>query len=134
VLRTIAPFLAATIAGCASPPSGFESPVPASRLDAITHAAQTRDESSIPDLITMLESDDPVVRLAAIRTLERITGTTLGYDYAAPDWDRREKVEAWADWYRQNGPRTGPGAPGAPVSRSPGLPNADSVQAAPSSP
>jgi hypothetical protein len=125
VLRKIAPLLAAAVAGCASPPSGFESPVPATRLDAITHAAETRDRDSIPELITMLDSDDPVVRLAAIRTLERITGTTLGYDYAAPDWQRRERVDAWADWSRQNGPA---GSPARAVSRSPGPGNADSVQ------
>ena len=124
MLRTLVPLFAATIAGCAAPPSGFESPVPAARLDAITHAADTKDQRSIPELIGMLESDDPLVRLAAIRTLERITGTTLGYDYAAPDWKRREGVTAWVDWYRQNGP-TRPVEEGA-VSRASGPGNADS--------
>jgi hypothetical protein len=129
VLRTLAPLLAAAVAGCASPPTGFESPVPAARLDAITHAAETRDGASVPELISMLESDDPLVRLASIRTLQRITGTDLGYDYAAPDWKRREGVAAWVDWYTQNGPRTAPGASGSAVSRSSGRPMADSVEA-----
>jgi hypothetical protein len=125
VLRTIAPLIAVALAGCASPPDGFQSPVPRSRLDAITRAAESRDQGSVPDLITMLESDDPVVRLAAIRTLERITGTTLGYDYAAPDWQRREKIQAWTEWYRQKDPAQNP--PPASESRGTGPGNADSV-------
>jgi hypothetical protein len=131
VLRKFAPLFAAGVVGCASPPAGFESPVPAARLEAITHAAQTRDEGSIPDLIAMLDSDDPVVRLAAIRTLERITGTTLGYDYAAPAWQRRDAVKAWADWYKVDGPDR-PGT--TPVSRSPGPQNADSQPESPPGP
>lgn len=96
--------LALAAAGCAKPPTGFESPVPAARLDAITEAAETGDRGAIPDLIAMLDSDDPVVRLAAIRTLERLTGETLGYDYAGPEWERRDKVAAWVEWYRVHQP------------------------------
>jgi HEAT repeat protein len=102
LVRRLSLGLLPVLAGCASPPSGFESPVPASRLQAITRAAETRDPASIPRLIEMLDSDDPVVRLAAIRSLERITGTTLGYDYAAPDWQRREAARAWQEWHTQS--------------------------------
>lgn len=114
--------LALAAAGCAKPPTGFESPVPAARLDAITEAAETGDRSAIPNLITMLESDDPVVRMAAIRTLERLTGETLGYDYAGPEWERRDKVAAWVEWYRENQPGGGPGTqPGARTTDSGGV-------------
>jgi HEAT repeat protein len=88
------------LASCAKPPGGFDSPVPAQRLDAITGAAESRNEDSIPELIRMLSSDDPLVRLAAIRSLERITGETHGYDHAAPSGERWEATRRWADWYR----------------------------------
>ena len=97
-------------AGCATPPGGFDSPVPAQRLNAITEAAERDDESAIPELIRMLSSDDPLVRMASIRSLERLTGQTLGYDHAAPSGERWEATRRWADWYRA---REG-GAPEAP--------------------
>lgn len=86
---------------CASPPGGFDSPVPALRLRAISQAAATGDRTAIPDLISMLQSDDPAVRMLSIRTLERLTGTTLGYDYAAPQWQRDERIAAWVQWYKE---------------------------------
>jgi HEAT repeat protein len=86
------------LAGCSSPPVGFDSPVPAERLRAATNAANTKDESAIPGLIRLLHSDDPVVRMAAIRSLERITGETRGYDHAAPEHERESAIQAWIDW------------------------------------
>src|SRR5690606_40005668 len=81
-VRTLGLLTALLPAACASPPAGFDSPEPAARLAAITRAAEQRDETATPKLIEMLTSDDPVVRMAAIRTLERLTGTTMGYPYA----------------------------------------------------
>jgi hypothetical protein len=96
------------LGSCASPPGGFDSPVPAERLKAATVAAQTQDPQSIPNLIRMLESDDPLVRMTAIRTLERITGLTLGYHYAAAEPEREDAVQHWVRWYReQEGGRPG---------------------------
>lgn len=92
--------------GCARPPGGFDSPEPASRLDAIAKAAQTRDQQAIPRLIELLESDDPVVRMASIRTLELLTGQTLGYDYAASPSLRRDAVDQWVRWYKERQPGT----------------------------
>ncbi len=92
------------IGGCAEPPGGFDSPVPAQRLNAITEAAEERDKGSVPDLIRMLSSDDPLVRLASIRSLERITGQTLGYDHAAPSPERWEATKRWVDWYNAREP------------------------------
>lgn len=105
VLRTalIRAALAASLCGagaCSSPPRGFSSPDPGARLDAIVDAAAVKDPGAIRPLITLLESDDPAVRLAAIRTLERITGETLGYEFSAPAWKRREQVDRWEAWYR----------------------------------
>jgi HEAT repeat protein len=92
------------LTGCATPPGGWDSPEPAARLSAITDAARVGDPSAVPHLIESLNHDDPVVRLAAIRTLEQLTGQTLGYDYAAPEWRRQDKIAAWVDWYRQHTP------------------------------
>jgi hypothetical protein len=100
--------IAAAQSACSSPPGGFDSPEPASRLYAVTDAARTEDRSSIPSLIAFLDSDDPAVRMFSIRTLEQLTGQTLGYDHSAPEWERRPAVDRWIDWYRSQ-----PGSPPA---------------------
>ena len=104
------------LSGCASAPEGFESPEPAARLRAISKAAAERDTKAIPQLIDSLDNDDPVVRLAAIRALEDLTGETLGYDYAAPAWERNQQVTAWKDWYDKRSPRSTQPQAGGPVS------------------
>ena len=88
--------------GCASPPGGFDSPVPAKRMDAAIAAAGAGDQSAIPDLIDMLDSDDALVRMVAILSLERLTGEVRGYDHAAPEWQRSAAAEEWAKWARSN--------------------------------
>ena len=74
-------------------------------MAAITEAAEKHDRAAIPNLIEMLDSDDPVVRLAAIRALEQLTGQTLGYDYADPEWKRKDAANAWQRWYQSQGGR-----------------------------
>jgi transposase InsO family protein len=61
----------------------------------------------VPNLIRMLGSDDPLVRMTAIRTLERITGLTHGYHFAAPESEREAAIRQWVRWYRHEGPRSG---------------------------
>lgn len=90
-------------AGCASAPEGFDSPEPAAQLRASVKAAHADDRAAIPNLIEQLQSDDPLVRMVAIRTLEQMTGQTLGYDYAVPAWQRQDKVKAWVEWYDRGG-------------------------------
>jgi hypothetical protein len=48
----------------------------------------------------------------AIGALERLTGETKGYDYAASEADREAAVEAWAAWVDAGGVRGGAGASG----------------------
>jgi len=82
--------------GCGpSMPRGFDSPEPAARMDAIVDAARNSDGSAVPEIVPLLGSDDPATRFLAIRTLERLTGQTFGYDYAAPEAERGEAVERW---------------------------------------
>lgn len=105
---TVAAVLAG-LAACATPPRGFDSPVPSARVAAIVDAAARKDRAAVPRLIECLTSDDPAVRLAAIRALERITGQTLGYEHAAAEWRRREMVRSWISWYeRERGGDQGP--------------------------
>lgn len=97
---------AATLLGsCANPDSavGFTESSPNARIRAIRQAAAEGDKASVGPLIGLLESDDPAERLLAIRTLERVTGQTHGYDHAAGREERREAVRRWADWYAQQG-------------------------------
>jgi HEAT repeat protein len=98
--------LASGATGCASAPADFNSPEPAARNAAIVRAAQTKDQTAIPDLVRMLESDDPTTRVLAIRTLERLTGQTLGYHPQADEQSRKKAVADWAAWCA-NRPTTG---------------------------
>jgi len=88
----------------------FNSPEPAARNAAIVQAAASRDRASVPDLVRMLDSDDPATRLLAIETLERITGERLGYDYAADEPSRDAAVERWREWVLESGRRAHGGA------------------------
>lgn len=78
---------------------------PGERATAIASAAETSDRAAIPRLITLLDSDDPGTRLLAIEALERLTGQTFGYDYAAPAALRRESIDQWVQWQARQ-PRT----------------------------
>ncbi len=71
-------------------------------MDAAIAAAGAGDQSAIPDLIDMLDSDDALVRMVAILSLERLTGEVRGYDHAAPEWQRSAAAEQWAQWARSN--------------------------------
>lgn len=70
-------------------------------------AARTGDRSAVPHLIEMLRSDDPAVRMAAIRALERLTGETLNYEHFAPEHERQKSIAAWERWYERHA--AGPG-------------------------
>jgi hypothetical protein len=93
----------AAMSGCARPPKGFTSPEPAARIAAITEADAKSDRSAIPHLIESLQNDDPVVRMAAIRTLQDMTGQTLGYQYWAGETERIAATRRWEQWYASNG-------------------------------
>lgn len=101
---------AAFCAGCANPESvaGFAEPDTSARMRAIQAAVANNDMGAVPQLIGRLDSDDPAERLLASRGLERLTGETQGFDYAASKPDRDAAVERWVRWYAaKNGGASG---------------------------
>lgn len=88
-------------AGCQQIQTGFDSPAPTKRIDAIVGASELRDIESLGRLIEQLESEDPAARMLAIRALEKRTGSTLGYNHAAPRWERIEAVNRWIEYYNE---------------------------------
>jgi len=93
--------LTAIGAGCQPIQTGFDSPAPTKRIDAIVGASELQDTESLGRLIEQLESEDPAARMLAIRALESRTGATLGYNHAAPRWQRIEAVNRWIEYLNE---------------------------------
>lgn len=93
---------AAVLGGCSLPgqKADFTSVDPQERTLAALEAARTGDRSAVPNLIEQLESEDPAERMVAIRTLESLTGQTLGYDHAASEPQRTQAIVRWKEWAR----------------------------------
>jgi len=86
------------LAGCLPTEStSLQSRDPVKRMEAMVDAADDHDRAKIPGLVKLLDSDDPATRMLAIRSLEEITGDTLGYDHAAPRRQRNEAVDRWVE-------------------------------------
>lgn len=96
--------IAATVGGCANPEQtvGFTEYDNAARLRAVRAAAASGDQSAVPALIARLSSDDPAERLLANSALERLTGTTMGYQHAVPPDQRQAAIDRWNQWARQH--------------------------------
>ena len=111
-------------AGCGGLPEreiGFRSADPEGRIEALRRAADRGDRSAIPDLIALLDADESGQRMLAQQALLRMVGTDFGYDYAAPEPERRAASRRWRDWWRSQPPE-GPAAPppGARLANRPG--------------
>lgn len=91
----------ATLTGCGSPSATSEASQ--DRITALTRLAASGDTADVPDVLPSLSSDDPLVRWTAQRALERLAGTTNGYDWAASRPDRQAAVERWTAWCRERG-------------------------------
>jgi hypothetical protein len=74
---------------------GFDSPSSSARLYAIEKAARSGDRTAVADLVELLDSDDPAVRLMAITALQRLTGRTYGYRHYDPVQERNAAIERW---------------------------------------
>lgn len=81
----------------------FDSAEPAARNAAIVQAARTNNRAAVPDLVRMLDSDDPATRLLAISALERLTGHRRGYDPTESQASRDEAVSRWRRSLREGG-------------------------------
>lgn len=92
--------LAAGFAGCSRTP-GFNSPDPSMRERAIVGAAESTDPGDYPKLVQKLDDDDANTRMLAILVLKQRTGTTRGYDFAAPRAERAPSVKEWQQWAEQ---------------------------------
>ncbi|MCA9312270.1 MAG: hypothetical protein KDA21_13735 [Phycisphaerales bacterium] len=93
------------LASCSAPEphADFESDDPAERVMALERAWREPRREDVPHVISMLDSADGASRLLASRLLERMTGQTLGYDFAGPPREREAAVERWVDWWQAGG-------------------------------
>ena len=66
---------------------------------AAVDTIRSDDTAKVPQLITMLNSQDPAERMIASDALKRLTGQTLGYDFADPEPVRYEAIARWRAWY-----------------------------------
>lgn len=89
--------------GCAPIITGFDSPAPSKRLDAIVEASSLEDSESLVKLIEKLRSSVPTERMFAIRSLEIRIGETFGYEHAAPAWQRLEAFYHWLAYLEDQG-------------------------------
>lgn len=95
-----------SVSGCITVESGFDSPAPSKRIDAIVDASALEDNESLLKLVEKLRSFDPAERMFAIRSLEIRTGETLGYDHAAHNWQRIEAFGRWVEYLDEQGIET----------------------------
>lgn len=91
------------LAACGPTEKAFDSPLPSRQTDALTSQAGLDDPSTIRGRIELLDSDDPLVRMLAQRSLERMTGETFGYDHAASQFERDRAIGRWVEWYDETG-------------------------------
>ena len=84
------------------------------RLKAIHRAGQIKDEAAVPFLVDRLTDSQEVVRFFAILALERITGSTMDWNYYDPPVERAGAVDRWRAWLesgRKQAPETQEGMP-----------------------
>lgn len=93
--------MACVLGGCASYDARFDSPDPTMRMLAIVESSGSNADADYPHLVAALDDGDPEVRLLAIRVLERRTGTTRGFDWAAPAAQRAGALKEWKEWAEQ---------------------------------
>ncbi len=97
--------LAVCSAGCgptASPSLAqrLQNENPHVRQEALIEAARNNRRDLLGYMVAALSDTDSVVRMTAILSLERMTGTKRGYRYFEP-WDKRQAaIRRWRDWLR----------------------------------
>jgi ferric-dicitrate binding protein FerR (iron transport regulator) len=78
---------------------------PERRHKAVGILADTAPIWMVPDLIALLEDDDPALRIAAARGLTRLTGTDHGLSpelWEGDPVERTAAVSQWRQWWQQH--------------------------------
>jgi hypothetical protein len=112
------------LAGCGTPAPrpvrpewDLHDPSATRRTQAASLAAESKDLSHVPALITLLEDEDPTVRMSAGKALKDLTGRDTGYRPFAPPEELRRQAMDWRAWWaarRGASPgTTSPAPPGA---------------------
>ena len=73
----------------------LESPYALARIAAADAAGERQLRELAPQLVKLLDDEDPAVRRAAVTALRRITKTFLGYRVDASPSKRAKSIEAW---------------------------------------
>jgi len=60
----------------------------------------TAGADAVPYLIDFLNSPNPMIRRDAAVKIRLVTGREFGYEYDAPEDERRAAVEKWKEWWR----------------------------------
>jgi len=71
------------------------------------------DQSMIPELINLLESEDEGVRFMAAATLHRLTGQHFGFQFAREN-ERGEIIAKWRTWWETHPAAAPSPTPAAP--------------------
>lgn len=83
----------------------MESDVPAERTLGIAHAAAKPDTRNAHELVSLLDSSDPGLRMLAAQTLKEMSGgQTFGYRYNDPEDLRLPAIKRWAKWADEKDP------------------------------
>lgn len=69
------------------------------RYEAAAALMQMGDWSSIPVLISFMESPDRRIRYKAFQVLRERTEQDFGYEFNAPEVQRAESVNRWKSWW-----------------------------------
>ena len=90
----------ALLSACGSIDSStkLQSPDANTRMDAVLKAGNSGNENKVPEIVPALQSEDPLVRWAAQQSLEKLTGTTLGYGWSDSPSKRAEATQKWVLW------------------------------------
>jgi HEAT repeats len=91
---------AALLCACGSIDSAtkLQSPDANTRMDALLKAGESGNEKTVPQIVPALQSEDPLVRWAAQQSLQKLTGTTLGYGWSDSPSKRAQATQKWVLW------------------------------------
>ncbi|MSR33791.1 MAG: HEAT repeat domain-containing protein [Phycisphaerales bacterium] len=79
----------------------LQSPDATTRMNAVLTAGNSGNEKTVPQIVPALQSEDPLVRWAAQQSLEKLTGTTLGYGWSDSPNKRYQATQKWVLWCKE---------------------------------